>query len=216
MANDKRMETINLQGKQYAQVSTRVKEFRGAFPNSKIEIGEPEQDGELMVFNAWIWKDKKDLIELMKSGVTDKNILRSSADANGAARSRVGVKEKDFEKLQTIAVGRALAMVGYLASGEIASFEEMEEFYQYQDDKKQKYIDEQVELFATAKNMDELKQLWLDTDKTIPAIVEAKNKRKAELEKVSSPKQVDAGPSPATKGAQAAKEEGKKTDDSKK
>jgi hypothetical protein len=170
-------------GADYAKVADRIKEFRTAFPNSKIEIGDPVYDAELVIFSAWIWKDKKDLIELMKAGVTDKETLRSSADGNGSARSRVGVKEKDFEKLQTIAVGRALSMIGYLASGEIAGFEEMEEFTSYQQEKRQKYIDEQVELFKIAKDMDALRALWMDTDKTIPEIIATKDKRKAELEK---------------------------------
>jgi hypothetical protein len=36
--------------------------------------------------------------------------------------------EKALEKLESIAVGRALAFAGYLASGEIATAEEMERF----------------------------------------------------------------------------------------
>ena len=35
---------------------------------------------------------------------------------------------KSFEKLESIAVGRALAFAGFSADGEIASFEEMEEY----------------------------------------------------------------------------------------
>jgi len=35
---------------------------------------------------------------------------------------------KDFEKQETIAVGRALAFAGFLSDGEVASYEEMEDF----------------------------------------------------------------------------------------
>jgi hypothetical protein len=40
--------------------------------------------------------------------------------------------KKALEKMETIAVGRALAFAGYAASGDIASFEEMEMFRQGQ------------------------------------------------------------------------------------
>ena len=40
---------------------------------------------------------------------------------------KVGGRQKQFEKQETIAVGRALAFAGYLASGDIATAEEMAE-----------------------------------------------------------------------------------------
>lgn len=119
-------------GADYAKVAERLKLFREDCPRGKQESAyEVEVDGSI-VFTVWLWKDKSELIELMKAGVSDKDVLRSSSDANGTAKSKLdAVKEKDFEKLESIALGRALANLGYLASGEIASSEEMEEFEKF-------------------------------------------------------------------------------------
>lgn len=46
----------------------------------------------------------------------------------GHAVGKITSDEKAFEKLETIAVGRALAFAGFLADGEIASLEEMQSF----------------------------------------------------------------------------------------
>ena len=46
----------------------------------------------------------------------------------GHSMDKVAGRQKQFEKLETIAVGRALAFAGYLSSGEIACAEEMEQF----------------------------------------------------------------------------------------
>jgi len=46
----------------------------------------------------------------------------------GHSMDKVQGRPKQFEKLETIAVGRALAFAGYLSSGEIACAEEMIEF----------------------------------------------------------------------------------------
>ena len=66
---------------------------------------------------------------------------------SGHALGKVG-GEKAFEKLETIAVGRALAFAGYLASGEIASFEEMQEF------------DRTVSSEISRQQYDQLKRDW--------------------------------------------------------
>lgn len=173
-------------GAQYAFVKDRLKQFREDFPKGKTESDfyPDPKDPSITVFKCWVWKDKTDLIEIMKSGTTDKEILRSSADADGAAKSKVGVKEKDFEKLQTIALGRALAMLGYLGSGEIASFEEMEEYDDWKNQQLQEYTDSQLELINKAKTLDELKSIWMANEhKEVKELQEAKDKKKAELTK---------------------------------
>jgi len=168
----RKLNTIDLQGKAYAQVSERVKQFRGDFPNSKIITKTTiANDMEGQEFNAYIWRDRKDYI----SGDLD------SADSTGTARGSLKA-QKGFEKLETIAVGRALALLGYLASGEIASFEEMEKFYAQKEADRKAYVQEQVDLFDQAKTLEELKELWSKTNKTEPEIVKAKDKRKTELE----------------------------------
>lgn len=170
----RKTETTKLGNKDYASVAQRIKEFRADHPNSKILSREITLENGDVIFKAYIWRDRDTYI----SGDLD------SADSDGMAKApaKSFEKEKQFEKLQTIAIGRALAILGYLASGEIASFEEMEEFLRDKEEKRQAYIQEQVELFDHAKSIDELKELWATTNKVEPAIIAAKDKRKAELE----------------------------------
>lgn len=176
----RQLSTIKLQGQDYAKVADRVSEFRANFPNSKIitknaltELGDKE-------FTTYIWRDRKDYI----SGDLD------SADSTGTSQGPIK-GTKAFEKLETISVGRALALLGYAASGEVASFEEMEQYYADKEKERKQYIQEQVDLFDQAKNLDQLKEYWANTNKTELDIVKAKDKRKAELE--AKPKSVAKG-----------------------
>jgi len=138
------MKTITLQGKDYAQVVERVKEFRKDNPRGKIETTPNIQEDGQVLFKAYILKDKSD---------------ENSAEATGhALGDNKGAKA--FEKLETIAVGRALAMLGYASDGEIASGEEMEEYLKYQEDKKEKSILEARDKMEDCKNFDELKTVW--------------------------------------------------------
>lgn len=171
-------------GAEYAKVAERLKLFREANPKGKQESAyEVDVDGTL-VFTVWLWKDKNDLLELMKAGITDKDALRSSADANGNAKGTVaGGEKKDFEKLESIALGRALANLGYLASGEIASSEEMEEFEKYQKQLHEQAVAEAIENMNEAKTIDELKLAFVASKMmNDPEVVKAKDLRKAELE----------------------------------
>jgi len=182
MADNNKVKTMQLSGNDYAKVADRLLKFREDFSKSKIETSRINNDDGSVEFEAYIWKDKTDLIDLMKSGVTDKEVLRSSADANGSAKGEVGKKVKDFEKLETIAIGRALAVIGYAGSGDIASFEEMDEFNDYQNEKKAKAISEAIVSFSKAKSLDELRQAFMDSGMMQePAIVAAKNTRKDEI-----------------------------------
>jgi hypothetical protein len=201
MADARQAQTTTIGGgAAYAKVAERLKLFRSDHGHSKQESAyEVDVDGSL-VFTVWLWKDKTDLIELMKSGVTDQAVLRGSADANGNAKGTVGSKEKDFEKLESVALGRALANLGYLASGEIASFEEMEAFEEYQEHQRQEAVAEAVETLNNAKTMDELKKAFVATNMMEnPLVVAAKDKRKSELakiEKTEAPKTTTAMKTP--------------------
>ncbi len=142
---NERVATIDLQGKQYAQVKDRVKEFRTDNPNGLIETLPTIQPDGSILFKTRILKDKAD---------------QNSAEATGHSLGKVGGKAKDFEKLETISVGRALALLGYAADGEIASSEEMEEFQEYKQQQFEEGVMEAVELLTAAKSLDELKEIW--------------------------------------------------------
>ncbi len=135
-------------GADYAKVNSRMLEFRADNPKGKIDT-KPEYvnigDKTFIQFKATIVKDKSD---------------DTSAEASGHARLPEDNKQKTFEKCETIAVGRALAFLGYGADGEIASSEEMEEFEKYQEEKKKEVIEQATSAISKTKNLDELKKVW--------------------------------------------------------
>lgn len=150
-------------GAEYAYVADRLKQFREDCPNGLIETTPLiNEDGSLM-FTARILKDKS---------------KPQSAEASGHALGK-NSGAKAFEKLETQAVGRALALLGYLASGEIASAEEMEDFYEYKETLKQNAITS----LTDATTLDELKEVFMSLGSLMAEkdVVEAKDKRKAEL-----------------------------------
>ncbi len=107
---NKTIETINLQGKQYAPVKWRLQAFKIDFPKSKIVTSYEFKDG-FAIFSATLYP-KFDEVHTM---------------GNWHAFGKLD-KQKAFEKLETIAIGRALWIAGYSSDWEIASFDEMQEY----------------------------------------------------------------------------------------
>lgn len=95
--------TINLQGKAYAQVKDRVEQFHKDHADGSIETSAVVEEGFGLLSATISWGERK---------------------FNGHSYGKVASK-KDFEKIETAAVGRALAFAGYLAGGEIASYDDM-------------------------------------------------------------------------------------------
>lgn len=139
----KKTKTIDLKGKEYSQVKDRLIEFRSANPRASIETKPEIIDGQIL-FKARIVKDKAD---------------ECSADATGHAMGKM-TGEKAFEKLETIAVGRALALLGYASNGEIASSEEIEEFEEWQKEKAEEREEEWKEKINNVSNLVELQKVW--------------------------------------------------------
>lgn len=160
----KKTATIDLKGKAYAQVKDRIKEFRADCPNGDI-ITTPTVTDTSIIFKAYILKDKSN---------------PASASATGHSMAKVTEKnvEKQFEKQETIAVGRALALLGYASDGEIASGEEMEEFLEYQNEKKADAIMEVTEAIGNCQNVEELKTLWASLSGEMKVLVKAAQEAK--------------------------------------
>lgn len=151
-------------GAMYAKVSDRLKVFRSDNPRASIETTPIPQENGMMMFRTRIIKDKAD---------------EFSAEATGhALQTKAG--QKDFEKLETISVGRALALLGYAPDGEIASSEEMEEFEEYKQQKLQDEIEEYAQKIQSTKNLEELKNVWseISNGNVKQALEELKNKTK--------------------------------------
>ena len=108
------VQTIKLKGNDYATVPQRLKEFRENNPRASVTT-KPTITGDIVVFEAHIKADQS---------------KPDSPEATGHSYGKL-TGEKAFEKLETVACGRALSLLGYLNNGQIASSEEMEEFEEY-------------------------------------------------------------------------------------
>lgn len=131
--------TVKFGDKLYATVPDRLKEFRQTHPRAKVFTDPLFQADGSLVFKAEIITDLAD---------------SDSARATGHARydAKELAKPKAFEKLETVATGRALALLGYLNDGQIATTEEMDEFNQFKLDK----VAEAIEAIKVAKDTNEL------------------------------------------------------------
>lgn len=152
----------------YAKVPDRLRAFWEDNPRGKIETTPVINEGQVM-FKAHIIRDQADEFSRQATGHT----LGTDKE------------EKNFEKLETLAVGRALALLGYAGSGEIASSEEMEEYLKFQEDKKRKILEEAKEKLEFVKHLNELKEVWISLPAEAKAEFEGlKNELKAKLEKL--------------------------------
>lgn len=138
-----KLETMKVSGGEYAKVATRIKQFREDCPNGSIET-KPTIEGDMIIFTTTVIKDLSN---------------PSSARATGSALSKIG-KIKEFEKTESISVGRALALLGYLASGEIASSEEMEEFLSEKEQRKIEQLELAQEEINNVKTLEELTAVY--------------------------------------------------------
>lgn len=157
------MKTIKLQGKEYAQVKDRLAQFRKDAPNGSIETAVEKLEGGEAVLKATVIFD-----------LSDEHSKRSTGHAFGQLKG-----EKAFEKLETIAVGRALAMLGYQVDGDIASAEEMEEFLQYQENK----VSVAKDLLESSTTLEDLKKHFASLGNLManPEVIASKDAMKLKL-----------------------------------
>ena len=90
---------------------------------------------------------------------------------------------KALEKLETISTGRALAFLGYMKDGRIASTEEMEEFNSYKESKRLEAVEAAIDKLEACKTLDELKQAYIELAGMAPEpeVVKAKDAMKEKL-----------------------------------
>lgn len=155
---------------EYAKVKDRLLEFRQQCPRGSI-VTDYNFLTDRIIFRTHIIKDKGDA---------------ASAEATGHATGKDDGTEKIFEKLETIATGRALALLGYGAEGEIASSEEMEEFEAEKALKAQEEINEITAKIGLCKSDYALAKYWLSLPgifKTNPQVFLAKEEKKKSFKK---------------------------------
>ena len=178
-----RIKTTKINGNtDYAKVADRIKVFWEENPNGKIDTEREDISDNKVRFIARIWRDSDVVSNLATTG-TDINAIKFTANAMASADA-IKKGDKENEKLETVAVGRALAMLGYLASGEVASREEMEQFEVYKADLFQDEVNKTIELMKKAKAIDELRKLYVSLRselRTSPEIINAKDELKTKL-----------------------------------
>ncbi len=125
----------------YAKVKDRLLAFWEENPRGSIDTTPSFLEDGKVLFVASLKTDQGDPF---------------SKQAKGSALSGED-GEKNFEKLETIAVGRALALLGYAVTGEIASSEEMERFQEYKQERKKNAL----ESLKEAKTLEELRKTYL-------------------------------------------------------
>jgi hypothetical protein len=149
-------------GADYAKVADRLKVFWEENPNGKIDSErENLTDGKIR-FIARIWRDQTEILKLAQAGTTT-DVIKMTANATASADA-VKKGDKENEKLETVAVGRALAMLGYLASGEVASREEMEEFENYKEEQRREIVESALDDLDSARSIDQLRNIFIRLD----------------------------------------------------
>lgn len=108
----KKLQTIKLKGKDYVQVKDRILYFNENFPNGSIST-EYTTLGNQVVFTAFVTPDVDKPNRVFKA--------HSHDQVTG---------DKALEKLETVAVGRALAFMGVGIIESIASADEIQKFNQ--------------------------------------------------------------------------------------
>jgi len=163
---EKKLKTIDLKGKNYATVPTRIKEFRQDCPNGLIETKPETQTDGSIIFSARILKDKAN---------------PNSGEGTGHSMGKIK-DDKNFEKLETIAIGRALAILGYMASGDVASSEEMEEFNDFKMKKYEDNVSNTILELENAKTLVELQNIFINSPvKSDKDVIIKKDEMKAKL-----------------------------------
>ncbi len=164
---------MKLSGNEYAKVPTRVKAFREDSPNGWIETLPTFLENGMVMFRTVVVKDKSDANSAQSSGTSLGPVMKDGKEI-----------PKAFEKLETISVGRALANLGYLISGEIASSEEMEDFLTSKEAKRLDKIEWVKERVAEITTIPELKKFYEENkglgQEAIVAITERSKQIKAE------------------------------------
>lgn len=104
------IKTIDLKGKKYAPVGERLNAFHETYGNAQIKTSYDFKEG---------WAIFRTKITL--------NVENPTQYFTGHSMGKVAT-EKALEKLETVSLGRALAIAGFAPDGTIASAEEMEKF----------------------------------------------------------------------------------------
>ena len=112
------IKTIEIKGKNYAQVNERIKAFRMLHPEGFIVTKLISNDGKVCVFNAEVGI-------YTESGEAHVLGVGTAFEEKDSPSSKVN-KTSYIENCETSAVGRALGMIGFGIDTSVASAEEVQ------------------------------------------------------------------------------------------
>ena len=142
--------TTDIKGKDYAEVNQRIKAFRMVYPTGRISTTMLSNEGGICVFYAQVgyWADDGEFKEL----------------GTGTAYEKEGTtfinKTSYIENCETSAVGRALGMAGFGIDTSVASYEEVQNAINNQEQAEPKATEPK----ATDKQYDMICDLYTDAE----------------------------------------------------
>lgn len=111
----------NFDSESYVRVNTRLQEFHEKYPNGRVWTGYNLAPTGVLIMRAELYREANDTLP----AATGHSFLESLAG------------DKVGEYTETVAVGRALAMMGFQIEKSLASGEEMNRFKNRQEAKKE-------------------------------------------------------------------------------
>ena len=120
------IKTLDVKGKEYAEVNQRIKAFRMLYPEGTIETEMLSNENGVCVFKASVYAYKKPVYLNNDLYSEEKDMLLGTGHAYEKEGSTFINKTSYIENCETSAVGRALAMCGIGIDTSIASAEEVQ------------------------------------------------------------------------------------------
>lgn len=111
--------TVNIKGKEYAEVNQRIKAFRMVYPEGFINTEMKSNENGICIFHAAVgyYVEKEGFLDRVTLGTGTAYEKESSTFIN---------KTSYIENCETSSVGRALGMAGFGIDTSVASAEEVE------------------------------------------------------------------------------------------
>lgn len=118
------IKTVNIKGKEYAEVNQRIKAFRMVYPDGVIKTEMVSNQNGVCIFRASVYSECTNAYDC----------LLATGHAYEKEDSTFINKTSYIENCETSAVGRALGMAGFGIDTSVASAEELENAIANQDD----------------------------------------------------------------------------------
>ena len=129
------IKTTDIKGKDYAEVNQRIKAFRMVYPTGNIKTEMISHENGICIFKAEVGYTTQ-LFDMKENKITESYVVLGIGHAYEKENSSFINKTSYIENCETSAVGRALGMAGFGIDTSVASFEEVANAIQQQEDDK--------------------------------------------------------------------------------